>query len=86
MRRRLGAADVWVQDHHVGVGVTALVLITTGAGLLLRFRLDLVIELAEQYAPVFTILSITIGAVFGSIKWVRQRRLARLKATDTTGT
>lgn len=44
------------------------------------------IELAEQYAPVFTILSITIGAVFGSIKWVRQRRQARMETTDTTGT
>ncbi|MFE7713355.1 hypothetical protein ACFU6I_48415 [Streptomyces sp. NPDC057486] len=85
VRRRLKAADVWVQDHHVGVGVTVLVLITTASGLLLRFRLDQMIWLARQFAPVFTILSITITAVLGSIKWVRKRRQARLATTDTTG-
>ncbi|GAA1311844.1 hypothetical protein GCM10009647_035970 [Streptomyces sanglieri] len=81
-RRRLTAADVWVQDHHVGVGVTVLVALCTAAGLLLRFRMDQVIELARQFAPVCTILSIAITAVFGSIKWVRKRKKARLATTE----
>ncbi|MEW2557160.1 hypothetical protein AB0957_36360 [Streptomyces zhihengii] len=82
VRRRLSAAEVWVQDHAVGLGITAVVLILTAAGLLLRFRPDQVIEQAKLLAPVFTILSIVISAVFGFIKWVRKRRRARLATTE----
>ncbi|WP_405835110.1 hypothetical protein OG528_38500 [Streptomyces platensis] len=81
-RRRLTAADVWVQDHHAGVGFTVLVLLCTAVGLLLRFRMDQAIELARQFAPVCTIISIAITAVFSSIKWVRKRRKARLASTE----
>ncbi|MFC8765842.1 hypothetical protein ACFUAG_34715 [Streptomyces sp. NPDC057193] len=85
MRRRLTAADVWVQDHHVGVGVTVIVVLCTAVGLLLRIRMDQVIELARLFAPVATILSITIGAIFGSIKWVRKRKKARMATTGSAG-
>lgn len=77
-RRRWTALDVWVQDHHAGVGATVVVFLCTAVGLLLRFRMEQVIELARQFAPVFTIISIAIGAVFSWIKWVRKRRKARL--------
>lgn len=77
-RRRLTAADVWVQDHHVGVGATVVMFLCTAVGLLLRFRMDQVLELARQFAPVCTIVSFAIGAIFSWIKWVRKRRKARL--------
>ncbi|MFJ3594511.1 hypothetical protein ACIQUY_34535 [Streptomyces sp. NPDC090231] len=77
-RRRWTATDVWVQDHHAGVGFTVLLVFCTAVGLLLRFRMDQAIELAKQFAPVCTIVSFAIGAVFGWIKWVRKRRKARL--------
>ncbi|WP_405401087.1 hypothetical protein [Streptomyces sp. NBC_01104] len=79
-RNRLTAADVWVQDHHAGLGGTVLTVLCTATLLPLHFRMDQVIELARQFAPVFTIISITMGAVFTSIKWVRKRREARLAA------
>ncbi|MET9725506.1 hypothetical protein [Streptomyces zaomyceticus] len=84
-RRQLTAIDVWVQDHHMGLGIATISLIGAGAWLLLRFRLDLVIELARQYAPVFTILSVVTGMVISSIGWIRKRRRARLATRDTTG-
>ncbi|MCX4417885.1 hypothetical protein OOK43_32120 [[Kitasatospora] papulosa] len=77
-RRRWTAADVWVQDHHAGVGGTVLVLLCVAVGLLLRFRMDQVTELAKQFAPVCTIISITVTAIFSWIKWVRKRRKTRL--------
>ncbi|MFC9407832.1 hypothetical protein ACFRAA_23180 [[Kitasatospora] papulosa] len=77
-RRWLTAADVWVQDHHAGVGVTVLLVLCTAVGLLLRFRTDQAIELAKQFAPVCTIVSIAVTAVFSWIKWVRKRRKTRL--------
>ncbi|WP_411078243.1 hypothetical protein [Streptomyces sp. cmx-10-25] len=79
-RGRVNAMDIWLQDHHIGVTIGALVLILTIAGLLLKYRLEEVIELARQFAPVLTILSITVGAVLSTLKWFRKRRAARLAA------
>lgn len=80
VRGRVNAMDVWLQDHHIGVTIGVLAVILTGAGLLLKYRLEEVIELARQFAPVLTILSITVGAVFSTLKWFRKRRTARLAA------
>ncbi|MFF3540019.1 hypothetical protein ACFYXP_39675 [Streptomyces sp. NPDC002466] len=81
-RSRLRAADVWVQDHHVGVGATVLMVICTAVGLLLRFRMDQVVELARQFAPVCTIFAAVISAVLGLLKWIRKRKKARLAAME----
>ncbi|MFJ3084610.1 hypothetical protein ACIPJG_33335 [Streptomyces halstedii] len=84
VQRRVSAVDIWLQDHHVGVTFGALTLLLAAVGLLLKYRMEEVIDYAKQFAPVFTILSITIGAVLGTLKWFRKRRTARLAARSTT--
>ncbi|MFF9914773.1 hypothetical protein [Streptomyces sp. NPDC013457] len=85
VRRKLKAVDLFVQDHHVAATALVLMLILAGAGALFWFRLDEVVEFARTYAPVATILSITVGTLLGVTKWFRKRRAARLAlaAADT---
>jgi hypothetical protein len=80
LRRWTATADVWLQDHHVAVVISMFVLLGTSAGLLLWMDWDTVTAYAKVVAPVFTILSITAGAILGVTKRFRQRRTARLGA------
>ncbi|MCX4617956.1 hypothetical protein [Streptomyces mirabilis] len=87
LRRWTGKADVWLQDHHIPVVIGMFVLLGTSAGLLLWMDWDTVTAYAKVVAPVFTIISITAGAILGVINWFRQRRtdrLARLGADSAT--
>ncbi|MFJ3465836.1 hypothetical protein [Achromobacter spanius] len=80
---RVRAVDIWLQDHHGGVTFGALAMLLAAVGLLLMYRMEDVIEYAEQFAPVFTVLSITVGAVLGTRRWLRKRRTARLVTRST---
>ncbi|WP_314249877.1 hypothetical protein [Streptomyces sp. DSM 40907] len=69
-----------MQDHSILATTLALVLLLTGAGGSLWWWGELILDLAKTYQPLFTILSIVIGAVFAVIKRFRVRRKARLAA------
>lgn len=84
-RRAWNRADLWMQDHSILATTLTLVLLLTGAGGSLWWWGELILDLAKTYQPLFTILSIVIGAVFAVIKRFRVRRKARLAAAATTG-
>ncbi|MFB6564090.1 hypothetical protein ACFCYH_35280 [Streptomyces sp. NPDC056400] len=84
-RRAWNRADLWMQDHSVLATTLALVLLLSGAGGSLWWWGELILDLAKTYQPLFTILSIVIGAVLAFIKRFRIRRKARLAAAAITG-
>ncbi|WP_328966228.1 hypothetical protein [Streptomyces virginiae] len=84
-RRAWHRTDLWMQDHSVLATTLALVLLLSGAGGSLWWWGELILDLARTYQPLFTILSIVIGAVLAVIKRFRDRRNARLAAAATTG-
>ncbi|MFF2789700.1 hypothetical protein ACFVT6_23580 [Streptomyces sp. NPDC058049] len=85
-RRAWNRADLWMQDHSILATALALVLLLTGAGGSLWWWGELILDLAKTYQPLFTILSIVIGAVLAVIKRFRVRRSARLAAAAITTT
>ncbi|MEV6179980.1 hypothetical protein [Streptomyces sp. NPDC052015] len=82
LRRWARAVDLWVQDHHVMVVIGMFVLLIAGAGALLWMDWEAVIGLAQDLAPVLTIVSIIASAFLGVIKWFRKRQAKRLARRD----
>ena len=74
--------DVWIQDNCVPLFWVGAGLLITSTGLLLLWKWIQVISLAEQLAPVLTVLSFTITGMLAALRWFRKRHNKRLESAD----
>ena len=72
--------DVWIQEKCVPLFWVGAGLLITSTGLLLLWKWIQVISLAEQLAPVLTVLSIAITGMLGALRWFRKRHNKRLES------
>ncbi|MFJ2651869.1 hypothetical protein ACIO1C_34740 [Streptomyces sp. NPDC087420] len=83
VRRGLEPADIWVQDHHVGVLVCVVGAVLPLTGLVMWTHWDAVTETAREVGPVLTVISIIAGTVLRVVRRMRKRRAARLAQVIT---